>query len=105
MAQFDVYENPNPGDALLIPYFLDVQSNLLSDLSTRVVVPLYKPDVVDGRTVTRLAPLVQVREKKYVMLTPEVAGVPLSALGDRVTNLARARDEIIAALDLLITGI
>ncbi|HXG27520.1 MAG TPA: CcdB family protein [Nevskiales bacterium] len=105
MAQFDIYENPNTDTAQLIPYFLDVQSNLLSDLSTRVVVPLCRPEAVDGKPMARLTPSFQIRGKPYVLLTPELAGLPLKELGGRVTNLARARDEIIAALDLLFTGI
>jgi len=39
------------------------------------------------------------------MLTPELAGVPRKALGERVANLADKRGEIVAALDLAFTGI
>ena len=48
MAQFDVYRNPNPATRARIPYLLDVQSDLLEPLATRVVVPLCKPDVLKG---------------------------------------------------------
>ena len=40
MAQFNVYRNLNATTKSVTPYLLDVQSNLLSDLVTRVVVPL-----------------------------------------------------------------
>jgi len=40
MAQFDVYLNPNPDTRKPIPYLLDVQTDLLDTLATRVVVPL-----------------------------------------------------------------
>jgi toxin CcdB len=39
------------------------------------------------------------------MLTPELAGIPRKALGERVANLAGERGAIIAALDLAFTGI
>lgn len=39
------------------------------------------------------------------MSTAELAGVSIRALGDKVTSLKNKRDEIIAALDLLFTGI
>jgi toxin CcdB len=39
------------------------------------------------------------------LLTPELAGVSRKLLGERVGNLANERHSIIAALDLLITGI
>lgn len=42
MPQFDVYRNRNPRSRRSIPYLLDVQSDLLTALSTRVVVPLIK---------------------------------------------------------------
>jgi toxin CcdB len=39
------------------------------------------------------------------MLTPQLAGVSRKQLGAKATDLAQHRDDIIAALDLLITGI
>jgi len=40
MAQFDVYRNAHPATRARVPYLLDVQSDLLETLATRVVVPL-----------------------------------------------------------------
>lgn len=40
MAQFDVCRNANPASSRDIPYLLEVQSDLLDVLATRVVVPL-----------------------------------------------------------------
>ncbi|UTJ05271.1 CcdB family protein [Arcobacter roscoffensis] len=40
MAQFDVYKNDNPITNKKTPYLLDVQSDVLKHLNTRVVVPL-----------------------------------------------------------------
>jgi toxin CcdB len=39
------------------------------------------------------------------MSTAELAGVPARILGDKVLSLKSKRDEIIAALDMLFTGI
>ncbi|MFA6922059.1 MAG: CcdB family protein [Gallionella sp.] len=39
------------------------------------------------------------------MSTAELAGVSCRSLGDKVASLANKRSEIIAALDLLFTGI
>lgn len=39
------------------------------------------------------------------MSTAELAGIPVRACGEKVASLKSKRDEIIAALDLLITGI
>jgi toxin CcdB len=105
MAQFDVYRNANPASRTRIPYLLDVQSDLLDSLATLVVVPLCKPEVLKGRLADRLNPVFEVEGGKVIMLTPELAGVSRKILGDKIDNLAGERSAIIAALDLLISGI
>jgi toxin CcdB len=105
MAQFDVYRNSNPATRARIPYLLDVQSDLLDPLATRIVVPLCKPDVLSGKPAERLNPAFEIEGRKLFMLTPELAGVSRKALGERVANLAAERAAIIAALDLAFTGI
>jgi len=105
MAQFDVHRNPNAATRARIPYLLDVQSDLLDPLATRVVVPLCKPEVLSGKPAERLNPAFEIEGRKMFMLTPELAGVPRKALGERITNLAAERAAIIAALDLVLTGI
>ena len=105
MAQFDLYRNPNPTTRARIPYLLDVQSDLLDSLATRVVVPLCKPVVLKGKLAERLNPAFEVDGRKLCMLTPELAGLPVKAMGAPIGNLTGERAAIIAALDLLITGI
>jgi toxin CcdB len=105
MAQFDVYRNPNPATRGRVPYLLDVQSGLLDPLATRVVVPLCRPQVLRGKAAERLNPVFEVEGRKVFMLTPELAGVPSKAVGARVGNLASERAAIIAALDMVFTGL
>jgi toxin CcdB len=105
MAQFDVYRNPNPATRTRNPYLLDVQAELLDALATRVVVPLCRPDVLSGKPAERLNPQFELEGRKVLMLTPELAGVSRKVLGEQVANLADERTAIIAALDLVFTGI
>jgi toxin CcdB len=105
MAQFDVYRNSNAASRARIPYLLDVQSDLLDILATRVVVPLCKPEVLGGKPAERLNPEFEVEGRKVLMLAPEMAGVPRKALGEHVGNLASHRRAIIGALDLVLTGV
>ncbi|CAA6816935.1 MAG: Unknown protein [uncultured Thiotrichaceae bacterium] len=49
MAQFDVYRNNNPASQEHIPYLLDVQSDLLDVLNTRVIVPLNEDTLTTPR--------------------------------------------------------
>ena len=105
MAQFDVYRNANSATRARIPYLLDVQSDLLDSLATRVVVPLCKPGILKGRLAERLNPVFEVEGRKMAMLAPELAGVSTKILGERIGNLSDERHSIIGALDLLFTGI
>lgn len=105
MAQFDVYRNANPASRARVPYLLDVQSDLLEPLATRIVVPLCRPELLAGKPAERLNPAFEVEGRKLLMLTPEIAGVSRKALGERVASLAAERAAIVGALDLAITGI
>ena len=104
MAQFDVYLNPNKDTRDFIPFLLDIQAELLDTLTTRVVVPLVVAEEM-SLAAKHLNPQVKIKGVSVVMSTAELAGVPSRALGDKVTSLKNKRDEIIAALDLLFTGI
>lgn len=104
MAQFDVYHNPNPDTRKRFPYLLDVQDEILEVLATRVVVPLM-PLTASSRPMDRLNPVLDIAGEEFVASVPELAGVPKSMFGQPVANLATARDDIIAALDFLFTGI
>lgn len=103
MAQFDVYTNPNPESKRAIPYLLDVQAELLSDLTTRVVIPLYSVAAM-GKVAKHLNPQFSIKRTTVIMSTAELAGVTVNILGDKVCSLKEHRNEIIAALDFLITG-
>jgi toxin CcdB len=105
MPQFTVHRNPNPDTRAAYPLLLDVQSDLLADLNTRVVVPLCPTSAVQGSLIKTLVPVFDIDGEQYAMLTPQLAGVSKKQVGSKVADLAGCRDEIIAALDLLITGI
>lgn len=104
MAQFDVYLNSNPASRKAIPYLLDVQTDLLDTLATRVVVPLVLAEEM-GLAAQTLNPKFRIKNTAVIMSTAELAGVSIRSLGDKVASLKGQRDEIIAALDLLFTGI
>lgn len=103
MAQFDVYLNTHPETRKTIPYLLDVQADLLEPLTTRLVIPLVlAPEV--PRIMDKLNLKAKVVEIDVVLSVPELAGIPVRVLGERVSNLGHMRDDIIAAIDFLITG-
>jgi toxin CcdB len=103
MAQFDVYENPNPETNQEVPYLLDVQADLLDRLVTRVVVPLINASAAE-KPLRHLNPEFTVNETLVIMSTPELAGIAVQSMGQKAGTLKDRRDEIIAALDFLFTG-
>jgi len=105
VPQFTVHRNANPATKAAVPFLLNVQSDLIEDLSTRVAVPLYPAEAMKGKTIRTLTPTFEIDGKQYVMMTPQLAGIPKKLLGAPVADISAKRDEIISALDLLITGI
>lgn len=104
MSQFTVYRNKNPKSKAEIPFLLDVQSNLLSELGTRVVIPLFQKRTLRVKPLTKLTPEFQIDGKKFILMTPQLAGISIKDVGDAVGDLVRYRSDVVAALDLLITG-
>ncbi len=105
MPQFAVYRNRNEATRGRFPLLLDVQSDLLEPLSTRVVVPLSPLKSARERIIQQLAPVLTIDGERYVMLTPQLAGISTRELGRSIANLTAERATIISALDLLITGL
>jgi toxin CcdB len=104
MPQFAVYRNRNPQSKARFPLLLDIQSDLLEPLGTRVVVPLTASSGKLSRSMTRLTPILKFAGKEYLLVTPQLAGIPVTALGPSVGDLAGDRQTITAALDFLIAG-
>lgn len=105
MPQFTVHRNPNPATRGAVPLLLDVQSDLLEELDTRVVVPLHRSSSLKGGVIKTLMPDVEVDGSTYTAVTPQLAGIPKKSLGAKVASLSARRYDIVAALDLLVTGI
>lgn len=98
MAQFDIYRNRDePG------YLLDCQADMLSGLSTRLVVPLLPPDYAPSPS-RRLNPALRVAGEDFVMMTHFAAAVQERSLGRVVGSLAKDYITIVNAFDMLLTG-
>jgi toxin CcdB len=104
MAAYAVFQNPNPKTSATVPYLLDVQSEVLSLLGTRVVVPLYRPGSIGVQAMSRLTPVLRIQGQPLVAMVPELASIPTRELAKAVGDLAAAQGEILQAIDLLLTG-
>lgn len=102
--QFTAYRNTHQQTRVRVPYLLVVQSDLIDAARSCVVVPLIARDRA-GTPVSRLMPLLRVGDDTMVMDTLQLAAIPRGALGAPVADLSADRAVIMAALDLLISGI
>ena len=105
MPQFSVHKNKNAKSKSAYPYLVEIQSDLLRDLNTRVVVPLVKLSDIDRKPIHTLTPVVDIDGQKYAMLIPQLAGIPARDLGASIGSVATRRADIVAAMDFLVTGI
>jgi toxin CcdB len=103
VAQFAVYRNKNPRTKATFPLLVDVQSELLEPLVTRVVIPLTKTPALTKRPVSHLTPEVLFGGDKYILMTPQLAGINRAGLGPLAGNLAEERQVILAPVNFLIT--
>lgn len=102
MAQFDVYRFA-PHEAGFT-FVADLQNKLLEGLATRIAAPLY-PLKAKREPILRLNPIVEIEGEKYYLAIQEMSALRAKALGAKVASLEGRRDDIVAAIDFLITGI
>lgn len=105
MAQFAVYENPNPKTRKTYPYLLDIQSQLLDELRTTVVIPLSPVKIAGSAAISKLCPVVEIDNKSYIVMTQQLAGIDRTILGRAICDLSDYRSDIIVAVDFIISGI
>lgn len=105
MAQFDVYANPSRTSSAFYPYVVDIQNPQLSDLATRIVIPLGKLGAFGGQALKGLTPEISFNDEKLLLLTPQISSMPTKHLNDPVGTLSHFRDQIVRALDFAVTGI
>jgi toxin CcdB len=102
MAQFDVYRNPSARTRRSIPLLLAVQHDGVSETNSVLMVPLVSP--LKTLRQSRLYPVVDIENRQYMMLTPDMASLPRSVLAAPIGNLRTERNKIVAAIDILFVG-
>lgn len=105
MAQFDYYANTDKDTHKTYPYIVEVQDGLLSELNSRVVIPLTPLFNLEKSYPKNLCPSITIEGKEYSLLTHQMSSIPRRALSHYEGSLTHNRAEIIAAIDFLITGI
>ncbi|MFO1141913.1 MAG: CcdB family protein [Amaricoccus sp.] len=96
--QFDVFRIE---DGVLV---VNVQSDLLDAMHTRVVAPLL-PAGEAGRPMRGLNPGLRFGEDEVVLMPQLMATVAVRALGRPVGSIGHLRDAVVRAMDILLTGV
>lgn len=104
MAQFDVYHNPNPASRGRTPYLLDVQSDVMEVLPTRLVCPVRPTAELPLDPIDQIHVPAPVDGRDCIVFVSELTAVPATLVTSRVGSLSAQRGRLIAAIDLLVAG-
>lgn len=104
MTQFDAFPNPVVSQRRAFPLVISLRSDLLPAGSDAVIAPLVQKKLLAG-VIGRLSPVVQIDQEEYVVLVERLATIPSRELPHRIANLARYRDALLGAVDLLYYGV
>lgn len=103
--QFDVYLNPSPKLKERYPYVVDIQSDLLSGLATRMVMPLAVSSLSNDDIPRRLCPSILVRGRLYSLIPFEAAPLDKRFLKKRIVTIRERANDIVAAADAVMSGV
>ncbi|GMG86562.1 CcdB family protein [Biformimicrobium ophioploci] len=105
MAQFDVYRNPSSRTRQMYPLLVDIQHDYLSDIATRIVIPLGRAEYFRGEGLGKLTPAIEYENESLFILIPQIASMESAKLNAPIGSLSHLRSEILGALDFAISGI
>lgn len=103
--QFDVYENTDKDTKKVYPFFVDIQTNLLDSLNSRVVIPLTPSNNLSKEYPKNLCPVISIENKTFALLSHQITSVPITLLKKKSISFEPHRQDIVAAIDFLVTGI
>ena len=103
--QYDVYPNPSPRLRDVYPFVVDVQSDLLKALATRMVVPLAVTQLPAASLPRRLCPVVTVQEQSLMLVPFEAAPLDKRYLKAKVCSIREHANDIVAAMDAVMSRI
>lgn len=99
--QFDVFPTGLPDT----PYVVSIQSDFLTPLATRLVIPIRPATSPLGiLPLSKLTPTVTIHNQPFVLDTPRLAAVNAAELTQHITSLQEQRQVILDAVDFLLHG-
>ena len=105
MKQFDVYTNRTAAQRDAFPYFVVLQSDQLSQFSTRLVVPLARVTLPLGVLPRHLLQTVEVAGEKLFLAPLLSAALPEQLLRKPVQSLKQSATVFADSLDAVLSGV
>lgn len=96
-----MFANPTRRTAQAFPVLVVLQSNRVSDTSSVIVAPFLRHLRAEPSRLYREFTI----SRRCALAVTDRAALPRSVLNEPVANLGPERDRIVAALDLLFTGV
>ena len=104
MAQFDVFANPIQNARRGYPFVVAMQSDLTINGAEQLVAPIAASDYGQPAS-RRLMPVVALLGNDHIVVVPRLTAIRSRDLIEKVSSLATARSELLAAIDYLFFGI
>ena len=103
MAQFDVFVNPIQNARRGYPFVVAMQSDLTINGAEQLVAPIALSDYAPASR--RVMPVVALQGNEHVVVVPRLTVLRSPDLIEKVSSVAAARSELLAAIDYLFFGI
>ena len=104
MAQFDVFVNPIPNARSGYPFVVAMQSDFTINGEEQLIAPIASVDFAHS-TSRRVMPTVALRGNEHVVVVPRLTVMRSRDLVEKVSSVADARAELLAAIDYLFFGV
>jgi toxin CcdB len=104
MAQFDVFVNPLATVRRAYPFVVAMQSELTINGVEQLIAPIAAHDY-GQQSIRRVTPVVALQGNDHVVLVPRMTVMRSRDLVQKVSSIAAARTELLAAIDFLFFGV
>lgn len=104
LKQFNVYRNSSLSTNQELPYYMIIQHDCYDDLDTRVIVPLIRARKLPLWH-EHIAPRINIDFENLLLFSPMVTNINNRKNNSRdlICNLRHARQDVVGAIDSLIT--
>jgi toxin CcdB len=105
MTQYHAHKNRDAASQKVYPFVLEVQSGLLQDLATRVVLPMRKLKDYPSKPISRLNPIFKMDGVDYIVLAQQISVMPSKAIGNSHADFSNQQHLIVDAVDCVLSGL